>query len=114
MLLQRAISIAANANVNIFAGELVERFSKNLYGQFGMTIAATGINYDLTLGDEQVAIGQEPQITAAAPQFPNDFTFLNFPIRAGKLNRCMVHNTTGAPIVIQVQFRGTLDKLATS
>ena len=113
MLFQRAITIAANADVNIFAGELIERFPKNLFGHFGITIAATGLTFDLTLGGEMVAVGQEPSIQAAAPAFPNDFTFINQQIRAGTLNRCMVHNSTAGAIVLQVVFRGSMTQLAT-
>lgn len=114
MYFKRAISIAAGANVNIFADELVARLPRNMYGHFGITTAATGITFDLTLGDEQVAIGEEPEIVATAPAFPGNFSFLNHPVRAGRLNRCMVRNTTAGAIVIQAEFKTSMDKLATS
>ena len=113
-LLRRLIAIPANSVVNIFAGELVERFPVNLFGQFGIQGSAVGLEYDLTLGGDQVAIQQEIDTQNRFPTFPNEFDFINGQVFAGALNRCAVRNTTGGALNVFVVFRGTLDKLAST
>lgn len=102
--LRKKVSIAAGAVVDVFANELIARLPVNSYVQVGIA-GGDGLIMDLTLGGQQVAVGNAVRVKAAYPEFPREFDQTDFECYAGQLNRCAVRNPTAGSLDCYVEVR---------
>jgi len=98
MLMQDRQSIAAGATVVPFSGNVHEFLGRDSGVEIAVVGAATGLTFDVTIGDRVIVQGGYASEINRIPQYPEDFTIDDAGLAGDKVTVRVTNTTAGAVV----------------